>query len=80
MPEQQQLAGPQVARPPVDQRDLRPAQAVRAIPRRVEADQRHPLVDESAVLTRRQMLARAAAAREQPVARPQSLFEVFVSG
>lgn len=63
---QQQLASPQVARPPVDQRDIRPAQAVRAIACRVEADQRHPLIDEPAVLTRRKMLSESAPAGKAP--------------
>ena len=71
MPEQQ-LAGAQVAGAPVDQRDLRPAQAVRAVARWVEADQRHPLVDEPPVLSRRQMFAGTAAAWKQPVTCSQS--------
>lgn len=67
---QQQLAGAQIARPPVDQRDLRPAQAIRSVTQRVEADQRDPLVNEPAVLARCQVLAKPTAAREQPVTCP----------
>ena len=58
--------------PERDQRDFRPPQAVCAVPCRVEADQRHPLVDEPAILACREVLARTASTREQPVAGPQS--------
>ena len=69
---EQELAGPQVARPLVDEGDLGPAQAMGAVAGRVEAGQGDPVVDETAVLPRRDVVSRVAPAREQPVARPRA--------
>ena len=69
---EQELAGPQVARPFVDESHLGPAQAVSAVAGRVKARQNDPVVDESPVLPRRDVVAGVAPTWEKPVAGPRA--------
>ena len=52
---EQKLEGPQVASLPIDQRGLGPSQGERPTGVCIEADRRHPVPDETGVLSRREM-------------------------
>lgn len=69
---EQKLAGSKIAGSPVHERDLDAPHAVGAIRRRIEPGERDPLVDKPAVLPCRDMIARVAPTREQPVTRSQA--------
>jgi len=47
---EKELTGAQIARALIDQRDLRPAEAVSSIKRGIKPNQRHPTVEKTAVL------------------------------
>jgi hypothetical protein len=66
----QELAGPQIACPLVNQGDLRPAQTVGAEKRVIEPGKIQPIVEQSRVLAGGHGLSRFASAREEPVAIP----------
>lgn len=64
---QEELAGSQVSRFLVHERDLRPTEIVRAVCRWLQIDHRDPAVDKSRVLARADVIAAPAAARKQPI-------------
>jgi len=66
MPEQK-LARSQVARPLIDQRDLCPSKAMRAVGTRLKPDSADPLVHQTPILAGSDVIAGAAPAREKPV-------------
>lgn len=69
---EKKLASAQIAGALVDQRDLRSAEAVRSVERWVQSDQSHSVVQKAAILTRCDVIAMPATAREEPTLLPRA--------
>ena len=76
---QKKLAGPEIAGLLVEERNLCPTQAVRAVSGRIETYQADPLVHQPRILPRAQMVPALHATGEEPIVTAE-LFPLHPSG